>query len=60
MAERKKKKKAKKLKEKAIDEYQLRRDLRKYAKKPTEMAEELVAITKPQFSEDYRIGGLEG
>lgn len=60
MAGKKKGKKAKKV----IDEYQLRRDLREKAKmtKPADLVQEAAMPTqdKPQYSEDIRIGGIEG
>lgn len=64
MAEKKKGKKAKKQKEKVVDEHQLRRDLREQAKmtKSADLVQEAVIPTEdePQYSEDIRIGGIEG
>ncbi|EZA51376.1 N-acetyl-D-glucosamine kinase [Ooceraea biroi] len=64
MVGKKKSKKVKKEEKKTVDEYQLRRDLREQAKmtKPTDVAQEPTTTMKeePQFSEDIRIGGVEG
>lgn len=62
MAGKKKGKKAKK--PTAVDEHQLRRDLREQAKmtKSADLAQEAAIPTpaEPQYSEDIRIGGIEG
>lgn len=55
----------KKQMKKIVDEYQLRRDLREQAKMATstDLAQEVVTQAvkeKPQFSENIRIGGIEG
>jgi len=64
MAEKKKAKKVRKQKEKIVDEHQLRRDLREQAKmtKSADLVQEAVIPTEdePQYSEDIRIGGIEG
>ncbi|KAL6262961.1 hypothetical protein P5V15_005749 [Pogonomyrmex californicus] len=59
---KKKVKKQEKKQETVVDEHQLRRDLRKQMKM-TEPVPKLVqeaAMPKPQYSEDIRIGGIEG
>lgn len=64
MVGKKKVKKVKKKEKKIVDEHQLRRDLREQAKMTKSMDEvrEAVIPTKdePQYSEDIRIGGIEG
>lgn len=64
MAEKKKGKKARKQKEKIVDEYQLRRDLREQAKmaESADVTEKVSEPTQkePQRCEDARIGGIEG
>ncbi|XP_012061564.1 PREDICTED: N-acetyl-D-glucosamine kinase [Atta cephalotes] len=65
MAEKKKGKKIKKQEgKKIVDEYQLRRDLREQTKmtKSADLMQETVMPTQvePQYSEDIRIGGIEG
>ncbi|XP_018401654.1 PREDICTED: N-acetyl-D-glucosamine kinase isoform X2 [Cyphomyrmex costatus] len=60
----KKVKKVKKQEKKIVDEYQLRRDLREQAKmtKSADLVQEAAMLTQvePQYSEDIRIGGIEG
>lgn len=57
-------KKGKKAKKQIVDEHQLRRDLRKQAKmtKTADLAQEaaMPMQDEPQYSEDIRIGGVEG
>lgn len=64
MVGKKKGKKAKKQAKKLVDEYQLRRDLREQAKmtkSPDRVQEAAMPIQiEPQYSEDIRIGGIEG
>ncbi|KYQ49056.1 N-acetyl-D-glucosamine kinase [Trachymyrmex zeteki] len=64
MVEKKKGKKVKKREKKIVDEYQLRRDLREQAKmiKSADLMQETAMPTQvePQYSEDIRIGGIEG
>nr|XP_012222874.1 PREDICTED: N-acetyl-D-glucosamine kinase isoform X1 [Linepithema humile] len=66
MAGKKKGKKVKKQAKKTVDEYQLRRDLREQAKMTTsaDLAQEAVTQAavkeEPRFSENIRIGGIEG
>jgi len=65
MAEKKKGKKIKKQEgKKIVDEYQLRRDLREQTKmtKSADLMQKTVIPTQvePQYSEDIRIGGIEG
>lgn len=63
MAGKKKDKKVKKKEKKIVDEHQLRRDLREQAKmtKPADQVQEAAMPTQePQYSEDIRIGGIEG
>lgn len=63
MAGKKKIKKAKKQK-KIVDEYQLRRDLREYTKmtESADLVQETAVLPQDQvqYSEDIRIGGIEG
>ncbi|XP_070154396.1 N-acetyl-D-glucosamine kinase isoform X1 [Polyergus mexicanus] len=63
MAGKKKIKKTKKQK-KIVDEYQLRRDLREYTKmtESADLAQETAVLPQDQaqYSEDIRIGGIEG
>lgn len=63
MAGKRKTKKTKKQK-KIIDEYQLRRDLREQTKmmEPADLTQEtaILAQKEAQYSEDIRIGGVEG
>lgn len=64
MAGKKKDKKVRKKEKKIVDEHQLRRDLREQAKmtKPADQVQEAAMPTQdePQYSEDIRIGGIEG
>lgn len=64
MAGKKKVKKTKKQAKKIIDEYQLRRNLREQAKMTTstDLAQEAVTqvVEEPRYSENIRIGGIEG
>jgi len=67
MAGKKKGKKVRKQEKKIIDEYQLRRDLREQAK-TKELVQEVDLVQEiamsiqdePRYSEDIRIGGIEG
>lgn len=63
MAGKKKIKKAKKQK-KIVDEYQLRRELREYTKmtESADLVQETAVLPQDQvqYSEDIRIGGIEG
>ncbi|XP_071573202.1 N-acetyl-D-glucosamine kinase isoform X1 [Temnothorax nylanderi] len=64
--QKKKGKKARKQEKKIVDEHQLRRDLREQAKmtESTDLVQEATMPTQaqvePQYSEDIRIGGIEG
>jgi len=68
MAGKKKGKKVRKQEKKIIDEYQLRRDLREQAKMTKELVQEVNLVQEiampiqdePRYSEDIRIGGIEG
>lgn len=64
MADRKKKTKKTKKQKKIVDEYQLRRELREYTKMPesADLVQEtaVLAQDQAQYSEDIRIGGIEG
>lgn len=59
-----KKKAGKKQGKKIVDEHQLRRDLREQAKmtKSADLVQEAAIPTQdePKYSEDIRIGGIEG
>lgn len=64
MAGKKKGKKGKKQEKKVVDEYQLRRDLRELTKmiKTSDATRQPVVTPaqEPRYSEDIRIGGIEG